>query len=75
MPLEGKDYPVLFLLCHSYREDSEHNFYSSYCKMASQVSKALGAFLLSISEQVKNIGKPKQRMPAQYELKSCIQLI
>lgn len=43
--------------------------------MASQVSKALGAFLLSISEQVKNIGKPKQRMPAQYELKSCIQLI
>lgn len=58
------------------REDSEGNFLSfSYCETESQISKLLGAFLLSISKPVKSTGEPNTRMPAEHRLKKGIQLI
>lgn len=58
------------------REDTEGNFLSfSYCEAESQISKLLGAFLLSISKPVKSTGEPNTRMPAEHGLKNGTQII
>jgi len=53
--------------------DSTREF--SHCETESQISKTLGAFLLSISKHMRSIGKPNTRMPVENRLKSGIQLI